>query len=68
MRTLSGATRRRPRICAITALPFDKAVKAFADPFAVEWIDEREAYDEERYNLLGHVRGRDPARDLHGAR
>lgn len=32
-------------------------VKAFADPFAVEWIDEREAYGEERCNLLGMCEG-----------
>jgi uncharacterized DUF497 family protein len=25
-------------------IALDKAVKAFADPFAVEWIDAREAY------------------------
>ena len=36
---------------------FDKAVKAFADPFAVEWIDERGAYGEERCNLLGMCEG-----------
>lgn len=34
-----------------------KAVKAFADPFAVEWIDEREAYGEQRCNLLGMCEG-----------
>ena len=38
-------------------IAFHKAVKAFADPFAIEWIDEREAYDEERYNLLGMCEG-----------
>ena len=38
-------------------IAFDKAVKAFADPFAVEWIDEREAYGEERCNLLGMCGG-----------
>jgi uncharacterized DUF497 family protein len=36
---------------------FDKAVKTFADPFAVEWIDEREDYGEERRNLLGMCDG-----------
>jgi uncharacterized protein len=34
-------------------ITFDKAIKAFADPFAVERIDVREAYGEERWNLLG---------------
>ena len=32
---------------------FDQAAKAISDPFAVEWIDDREPYDEERVNLLG---------------
>ena len=32
---------------------FSYAVKAFRDLFAVEWIDDRENYDEERVNLLG---------------
>jgi len=27
--------------------------KALRDPFAVEWIDDREDYAEERINLLG---------------
>ena len=31
---------------------FDKAVKAFSDPFAIEWIDQSEAYGEERWNML----------------
>ena len=38
-------------------IAFDKAVKAFADPFPVEWIDEREAYGEQRCNLLGMCEG-----------
>jgi uncharacterized protein len=38
-------------------IAFDKAVKVFADPFAVEWIDEREAYGEERCILLGMCEG-----------
>jgi uncharacterized protein len=36
---------------------FDKAVKALADPFSVEWLDESEAYGEERCNLLGMCEG-----------
>ncbi len=32
---------------------FGQAAIAFRDPFAVEWIDEREAYGEERSVLLG---------------
>ena len=36
---------------------FAHAVKAFRDLFAVEWIDDREDYDEERINLLGMCDG-----------
>ena len=32
---------------------FDQAVKAFRDPFAIEKIDDRENYGEERVNLIG---------------
>ena len=32
---------------------FSLAVLAFRDPFALEWIDDREDYGEERINLLG---------------
>lgn len=36
---------------------FDQGAKAISDPFAVEWIDEREDYGEERVNLLGMCDG-----------
>lgn len=36
---------------------FEQGAKAIVDPFAVEWIDEREGYDEERVNLLGMCEG-----------
>ena len=36
---------------------FDQAAKAVGDAFAVEAIDDREAYDEERINLLGMCDG-----------
>jgi uncharacterized DUF497 family protein len=36
---------------------FDQAVRAFRDPFAVETIDDREDYGEERINLLGMCDG-----------
>ncbi|HEU0157616.1 MAG TPA: BrnT family toxin [Stellaceae bacterium] len=36
---------------------FEQAACAFRDPFAVEWIDTREAYREERCILLGMVDG-----------
>jgi uncharacterized DUF497 family protein len=32
---------------------FQQAIGAFRDPFAIEWLDEREDYGEERINLLG---------------
>ena len=36
---------------------FQHAVKSFIDHFAVEWIDDRENYGEERFNLLGMCDG-----------
>ena len=36
---------------------FVQAIKALRDPFAVEWIDEREDYGEERGNVLGMCNG-----------
>jgi len=36
---------------------FQHAVKAFSDHFAVEWVDDRENYGEERFNLLGICKG-----------
>ena len=36
---------------------FDQAAKALSDPFAIERIDDREAYGEERVNLLGMCDG-----------
>ena len=36
---------------------FDQAIEAFRDPFAVERIDDREDYGEERINLVGMCRG-----------
>jgi uncharacterized DUF497 family protein len=36
---------------------FQQGARATADPFAVEWIDERENYGEESVNLLGMCDG-----------
>lgn len=36
---------------------FTRAVFAFRDPFALEWIDDRDDYGEERINLLGRCEG-----------
>ncbi len=37
----------------VHGVTFPQAALAFRDPFAVEWIDERMHYGEERANLLG---------------
>jgi uncharacterized DUF497 family protein len=37
---------------------FAQAAMACRDLFAVEWIDDRELYEEERWNLLGMYRDR----------
>jgi uncharacterized DUF497 family protein len=36
---------------------FEQAATAFSDPFAVEWVDEREEYGKERSILLGMTGG-----------
>jgi uncharacterized DUF497 family protein len=36
---------------------FEQAATAFSDKFAVEWIDEREDYGEERSVILGMTGG-----------
>jgi uncharacterized protein len=36
---------------------FAQAAAACRDPFAVEWIDDRHHYGEERVNLLGMCEG-----------
>jgi len=36
---------------------FDLAKKVFKDPFAVEFLDDREDYGEERFVILGMVDG-----------
>jgi uncharacterized DUF497 family protein len=36
---------------------FEQGARALADPFAVEWIDDRENYGEERVNALGMCEG-----------
>jgi uncharacterized protein len=38
-------------------IAFDKAVKTFAYSFVIEWIDQSEAYGEERWNLPGMCEG-----------
>jgi uncharacterized DUF497 family protein len=36
---------------------FEQAATAFSDPFAVEWLDKRQDYGEERSVLLGMTGG-----------
>lgn len=40
------------------AVSFETATGVFGDPFAVERLDDREDYGEERYSLIGMVDGR----------
>lgn len=37
---------------------FETATLVFRDPFAVEWLDDRDDYGEDRWCLLGMVDGR----------
>lgn len=39
-------------------ISFEQASEAFKDPFAIELIDDRFAYDEPRYVLIGRAGGR----------
>ena len=38
-------------------MTFEQAATAFSDPFAVEWLDKRQDYGEERSVLLGMTGG-----------
>jgi uncharacterized DUF497 family protein len=46
---------------------FAQAALAFRDRFGVEWIDLREAYDEERIVLLGATGNQVSSRGVYGA-
>lgn len=37
---------------------FDMATTAFSDPFAIEWLDDREDYGEDRFVMIGMAIGR----------
>ena len=37
---------------------FGAARAVFRDPFAIDWLDERENYGEDRYAIIGIVQGR----------
>jgi uncharacterized DUF497 family protein len=47
---------------------FHDAIKAFRDPLAIERIDDRENYGEERINLIGMCQGVILHVDLYGTR
>ena len=37
---------------------FDMARLVFHDPFAIDWLDERESYGEDRFSIIGTAEGR----------
>ena len=37
---------------------FEAARRVFQDPFAIEWLDDRHDYGEDRYGILGIVEDR----------
>jgi len=39
-------------------ISFETATRVFDDAFAIERLDDREDYDEDRYSILGMVGGR----------
>jgi uncharacterized DUF497 family protein len=51
--------RSRPPITTpSTRIRFETAQKVFEDPFAIERVDDREDYGEQRFIILGMVDGR----------
>jgi hypothetical protein len=40
---------------AAHGVSFDIACEIFKDPFAIEWLDDRENYGEDRYVIIGMV-------------
>jgi uncharacterized protein len=43
---------------AAHGVSFEAARRVFDDPFAIEYLDDREDYGEERFNIIGIVEGR----------
>ena len=43
---------------AAHGVSFETAKKVFEDPFAIERLDDREDYGEDRYSIIGMVDGR----------
>jgi uncharacterized DUF497 family protein len=50
------------------AVTFEMARDVFRDPFAVERLDDREEYGEDRFIVIGMVEGRLPVSRLHSER
>ena len=42
---------------AAHGVSFEAARGVFKDPFAIEWLDEREPYGEDRFVIIGMVGG-----------
>lgn len=40
------------------SVTFETARDVFEDAFAIDWLDDREPYGEDRYALIGMTRGR----------
>ena len=38
-------------------MSFELAKTVFGDPFAIEWLDDREDYDEQRFVTIGMAEG-----------
>ena len=43
---------------SLHGVTFDAAREVFQDPFAIDWLDDREDYGETRFVTLGMVEGR----------
>jgi hypothetical protein len=43
---------------AAHGVSFEAARDVFKDPFAIEWLDDREPYGEDRFVIIGMVQGR----------
>jgi uncharacterized DUF497 family protein len=41
----------------IHGVSFELAKTVFGDPFAIEWLDDREDYDEQRFVTIGMAEG-----------
>jgi uncharacterized protein len=43
---------------ATHGVSFEAAREVFKDPFAIEWLDDRESYGEDRFVIIGMVESR----------